>query len=344
MIKKLFIVLLTTAMIMPSFAFMHTDIGININSGSKKPSVYKDVFIDDAQLATMDMTRDEFINDLKKRSQRDWTYKIIDENENGIHYVGGHFETTVRKTNMLSDYITLTANADAEYYYNVKNTLGSKKVTVKIKPNKKQSMQLVSYLLEYGKGPDDEYCLVINTPDKIKTSNGNISPDGKSVSWDIKDIIVNEEEAELTFEYSNPASYVIFIVIFVMIAGAVITFVVMRKDREPMEYYNYDTPTPDMSRKENSFDSSTSDMSREENGFDSSTSVMNRYENKNDVESIENTSGTVFSSKTFISPKTSTELPEVITDKKEPATKKCPNCGALLSADETFCENCGTFI
>lgn len=301
--KKLIILLISTAMVLPNLAFINTHIGVNLSNGNHKPTVFREVFVNDSELASNDMTRDEFMEDITLRAQKSWSFSIIDDYVDKIHYVGGHFESEPLLKAQISDNIALASNADAKYIYTVKNKLGSKIITVQIKPNTKQSMQLLSYLLDYGKGSDDEYIFIINTPNKIKSSNGTVSTDKMSVCWDIKDALINETEMELVVEYSNPISYVICFVVILAIAGALITFILLRRKKASLEYCDYDAPS------------------------------LSEFYGSKKAEKTESDNKPLNNDKSNNS-----------SNNDEPAIKKCPNCGAKLTADETFCENCGTFI
>ena len=230
--KRIVAIIGMSAMFIGLCGFTKTDIGINLKNSSGKLSVFKEITVSESDLTASGKTKEKFVNDIRNNLQNDWSFTKIERNENGKSVIGGSFEVVPQKKKLIGGYCEIAANFDAEFYYSPKTSLGKKTITVKVKPNQSQGAQFVSEFLGNGKEAGDEYNFVIKTPRKITSSTGVISADGKTATFDIKDIIVNKETAYLTVSYVDYTMYLVILVIIAIIVGVVflVRFLKSKKD------------------------------------------------------------------------------------------------------------------
>lgn len=200
--KKIAVLGSLVAVNLLSCAYLHTDSGIVVKDGNNRPMVYKEVTIEEKKLDSIG--KEEALRIFSDAmSSGDFEYSDIEKDVGGRHYIGQRFEKELNNTKMMDTYLDIVTNFEAEYTYSSKLSVGSKTITVKITPSKKQTYQIVSDMTAYGKGASDVYSFVITAPNKVISTNGTVESDGITVKWDTKDIINNNEEAELTLKYKD---------------------------------------------------------------------------------------------------------------------------------------------
>lgn len=219
--KKFLLLCVSIAMVMPMFAFVNTDMGVEIKGENGKFTVFKEITVPESKLSLMNETREKFIMDIQSHAQSGWTYKDIETYSNGEKMIGGRFTVVPEKKKYINSYITLSANGVADFFYSPQLGLGKKTVTIKIKPQDSQVMQFVSYYMDYNTGDTDNYYFVVKTPGKVTKTDGEVLADGKTVRWDIKDALVNKKTLYLTVSYSDFTSYIIILGVIALIVGAV---------------------------------------------------------------------------------------------------------------------------
>lgn len=227
--RKLIILLMASLMVVSMSAFIKTDFGVVVENDNGEVMVFKEIALDKNNmegLSLSDATRiasDAMSND-------NWDSKDIDRHEDGVHLIGTRFEKEAKSKELIEAYIEIAALFDSDYSYKKKSSIGSQTVTVKIKPSNQQIYQAAQEVLGYGKGPDDKYTFSIVTPGKISYTNGTVGSDGKTASWDIKDIVLNGETAELTVKYDDYSAYPFIFGGTALIIG-IIVFIILRRKK-----------------------------------------------------------------------------------------------------------------
>lgn len=318
MLKKLLSIGLTTLMLLPMCAFIHTDLGINLKDVNNKTMVFKEVVIEESKINDISFNEAIKITSEAASNQNIWTTTEIEKYFDGKRHVGIRYDTEPRTNDYTEIYLWNAANADADYIYRKKPGIGSKTVTIRIKPLVSENQQYFSSIISYGKEEDDEYNFVIIAPKKVLSTNGVIQNDGKTVKWDIKDAINNKQEVLLTVKYRDPLSLILFI-LAIIVVGAIIAAPIL-KNRNRIEVDDDETfPRPAV----NDYPDNGFSDNYQDNGFPGSNYQDNVFSgNTSDNEKP------VDNSRLY--------APSSLT--------KCPECGGPLVDNNTYCENCGQFF
>ncbi len=310
-IKKAAFFFTAAAMILPMCAFIRTNIGVNIKDSDGKMTVFKEVMFDErSQDEISDDDKSRFLTDVV--SSNDWKWETIEKYEDDKHFGGIHMEKQSPK-NLVTTYLEIADSMDSDFSLSTKTSIGSKTVTVKVKPTVSQSSQAYSDYFGYGKGEDDEYYLVLKVPGKVISTNGEVLSGKKTVRWDIKDATNADEKLELTVKYKAfGLSWIIIVIVIAVIA--LICVALRNKNTITVDEDEISFPRPEMIPKPS----------------EDSNAVWMPYTETNDSEESDEKM------------KPYSEVGSV-NDYME-KQKKCPECGGDLVDNGTYCEHCGMFF
>lgn len=327
--RKIIVLAMVALLCVSMCAFFDIDFGVVVENDNGEVMVYKEIAIDKNGMNELDFT-DAVKVSADAMSNNDWDSEAIDRHEDGVHLVGTRFEKEISSGQMIDTYIEIAALFDSAYSYDMKSTIGSKTVTVNIKPSKQQLYQAAQELMGYGKDPDDKYTFSIVTPGKISYTNGTVLSDGKTVRWDIKDLILNEESTELVVKYKDNSAYPFIFGGIALVIGIIVFIIVRRKKTVRFEegsIYSAPVNTPLNEPANNSLTDEVNDMY--DNEFDAR--FGSRFGSEPVNEQVKDFGYGSVSDSVNMAPKSQ-------------VGGKCPNCGGPLTDDGMFCENCGTFV
>lgn len=215
-----------------SSAFVRLEYGVDLRGGKKESIAYKGVLIEESKMQAEGITQDDFygmITSTIQNSKADvsqWDYvDTVKDDEKGIHYVGGRFQTT--PSIQALDYYVWTAMHDTtDVVYKEKKGLFSRTVTIELKPIMPETLAGgVTFEVQRPDTAKYDYYFVMLTPGKITSTDGKVSLADKRVEWHINDYIQSNTgtyKMNVTYaDYSNVKFIVIGAVILIGIGISV---------------------------------------------------------------------------------------------------------------------------